>query len=154
MLQQFGIPPQNILDSLTRAEQRPGVLYAAVMDEPALWDPSTLEGIIEVFPRDLLPEADLFLILSECFANAALHGRAQALGLCVRKRGPVLMMSFQQNPPMIGRVAIALSIARTAIMDKKSCDLESGLGFPILFRLAYNVSISLDYTRLQLWFHV
>jgi anti-sigma regulatory factor (Ser/Thr protein kinase) len=152
MHRQFGLPPQEIVAAVERATAQREILFSAVLDEPALWDPSTIDDIVRDFPAGLLSEGDLFLVLSECFANAALHGRAQAVGLYARRRGNLMMLSVVQNPPMLGRVAIALSIARTSLANKKSCDLENGLGFPILLRLAQNVVITLDYTRLLLFF--
>jgi anti-sigma regulatory factor (Ser/Thr protein kinase) len=154
MLRQFGLPSPEILESAKASSRSPDVIYEAVLDEPALWDPSTLDEIVRDFPASLLNDGDLFLVLSECFANAALHGRAQALAICARKKKGLLLLSFRQSPPMLGRVAIALSIAKNCVLDQKSCDLESGLGFPILLRLAHNATLSLDYTRLQLWFRL
>ena len=154
MLRQFGLPSKDLLEAAKEASPLPDIVYAAILDEAALWDPGTLDDIVRDFPTGLLSDGDLFLVLSECFANAALHGRAQSLSLSARKRGNLLLLSFRQMPPMLGRVAISLSLARHALKEAKSCDLESGLGFPILLRLARNATLTLDYTRLQLWFRL
>lgn len=156
MLRQFGLPDKALVAEAQSASFHADNIYTAVMDEPALWDPSTIEDIVRDFPENLVPEADLYLILSECFANTAFHGRAQALGIHARRRGNILLLSFFQSPPMLGRVAIVLTMAKSgSIADyMKDEDFNGGLGFPILLRLTRNITISRDYTKLQLWLEV
>ncbi len=156
MLRQFGLPDKSMVEEARAVGFHTGNLYAAVMDEAALWDPTTIEAIVRDFPKNLLSEADLYLILSECFANAALHGRAQALGFYVRRRCNMLLLSFFQIPPMMSRVAMVLKMARSGVSRDflKEDEVPGGLGFPILLKLSRHVTLSPDFKKLQLWFQV
>ncbi len=124
-------------------------VYQATFDRDALWDPATIDQIINSFPKGYIPTSELFLLLAECIANAVLHGQAEKLILSARKRAQVLLMTFDQTPPMQTNVAEVLSMAKEGKITAP--DLPGGLGFPILLRLVHHVTISMDYTRLQLW---
>lgn len=156
MLRQFGLPEKSMVEDAKSASFHSGNLYAAVLDEAALWDPATIDAIVRDFPKGLIEEADLYLILSECFANAALHGRAQALGLYTRVRAGVMLLSFFQLPPMMSRVALVLKMARDGAMRDylKDDETTGGLGFPILLKLTHAVTISQDFKKLRLWFRL
>lgn len=156
MLRTFGLPDSQMVAEAQAASFHSDNLFTAILDEASLWDPATIDSIVHDFPKDLIAESDLYLILSECFANAALHGRAQALGLHTRRRARVLLLSFFQIPPMMSRVAMVLAMARTgALRDYMQSDaLPGGLGFPILLRLAKHVTVSHDFKKLQLWFRL
>ncbi len=151
MIERFGLLKYEQAQVAEKALSHPDNLYAALMDRQALWDPSTIERILVSFPKGYIEESDLFLILAECTANAVLHGQAEALGFHARKRRGVLLLSFFQIPPMMGRIAVILSLARTGNIRECTEDLPGGLGFPILLRLVHRITISADYARLQLW---
>lgn len=125
--------------------------YCATYDREQLWDPKTIENIIFEFPKGYLNESDLFLILTECIANAVLHGQAKELTFTARERHSVLLLSFQQTPKMLGRVAVILSLARSGQIQECTNKLPGGLGFPILLRLVNRITISQDYSTLRLW---
>lgn len=151
MIHRFGLLKFEQAQAAEKILSHPGNLYAALMDRQALWEPMTIQKILETFPKGYIEEGDLFLILAECTANAVLHGQADALGFHARKRAGVFLMSFYQIPPMMGRIAIVLSMARAGNVKECTEDLPGGLGFPILLKLVHNITISLDYSRLQLW---
>ena len=127
------------------------VLYGALFDRHALWDPATIDRVLESFPKGYLDESDLFLILAECVANAVLHGQAEVLGFHMRERKGVVLLSFLQIPPMLGRVGVILSLARSGHVHECTTELPGGLGFPILLRLVHRITISGDFKKLQLW---
>lgn len=127
--------------------------YCATFDRETLWDPKTIENILFEFPKGYIKEADLFLILTECIANAVLHGQAKELKFTARERSGVLMLSFKQTPKMLGRVAVVLSLARSGQLEECTAKLPGGLGFPILLRLVHRITISHDYSSLRLWIH-
>ena len=151
MIKKFGLLKQEQTQTAQRALSHPGNLYAALMDRQALWDPKTIEKVLATFPKDYIDEADLFLILAECTANAVLHGQAEALGFHARERHGVLLLSFFQIPPMMGRIALVLSLARSGNIKECTEELPGGLGFPILLKLVYRITISTDYACLRLW---
>jgi hypothetical protein len=124
----------------------------AVLDGSALWDPVSLDVITRDFPSRRLSDADLYLVLVECVANAALHGNAEALGFYARQREDILLLSFFQSPPMAEMVEAMLHLARRRGLPDYTCDLPGGLGFPILLRLASKVTINSNRTKLHLWF--
>lgn len=131
-----------------------GVVYRALFDRTALWDPSTIDKVLESFPKNLVDESDLFLILAECIANSVLHGQAEVLGFHARQRFGVLLLSFYQLPKMQERVGTVLALAKTGKIKECTDELPGGLGFPILLRLVHRITISNDYNRLQLWLRV
>ncbi len=151
MIRKFGLLKYEQSQAAERALSHSSNFYAALMDRQALWDPTTIEKILESFPKGYISESDLFLILAECTANAVLHGQAEALGFHARERHGVLLLSFFQMPPMLGRIAIVLSLARSGNIRECTEELPGGLGFPILLRLVHKITISADYSRLQLW---
>jgi len=151
MIQKFGLLKYEQTQAAEKALFHSGNLYAALMDRQALWDPSTIEKILATFPKGHIDESELFLILAECTANAVLHGQAEALGFHARKRSGLLLLSFFQIPPMMHRIAQILSLARSGNIRECTESLPGGLGFPILLRLVHRITISTDYTKLQLW---
>lgn len=154
MVTLYGHPSPKIQASAQKIMGHPGNLYAALMDRTALWDPDTIEKIIEAFPVGYVDRSELFLILAECIANAVLHGQAEALGFSARERRGVCLLTFLQYPPMMARIAIVLSLARSGNIRECTEELPGGLGFPILLRIAHRITISTDFTRLQLWIRV
>ena len=150
----FGAPSRAHVLTAEKAAFHSSTFYLAVMDKAAMWAPVTLDIIVKQFPPNLLNEADLYLILAECIANATLHGDAEALSLHARRRGNILLLSFFQIPPMIELVPLLLSINRKESTPDLTADIIGGLGFPILLRLANRVTITTDRTRLQLWFRL
>ena len=119
-------------------------MYLAVLDASSLWDLSALDLIIKDLPSNLLDENNLFLVLCECIANAAMHGNAAALGFYARQRDDILLLSFFQAPPMDKMVAAVLMMAREGGLPDYTCELPGGLGFPILLRLAHRVTINAE----------
>lgn len=148
----MGRPPLKCQEALRPALRRRGVFCAALLDEAAIWDPASLDRIVACFPRGLLNEADLYLVLTECLSNATLHGKATALGIVARNCHSVLLLSFWQFPPMPARIHAVLERARKGRLPDCDAAPPSGLGFPILTRLARRVTVSHDCARLQLWF--
>jgi len=151
MIQRFGLLKYEQTQAAEKVMSNTGTLYAAVMDRQALWDPSTIEKILEAFPKGAIDESELFLILAECTANAVLHGQAEALGFHARQRGKLLLLSFFQIPPMSHRIAETLTLARNGNIRECTENVPGGLGFPILLRLVRRITISPDFTKLQLW---
>lgn len=151
MVTSFGhiLPHQS--EAIQIAMSHTDTLYGAMFDRQALWDPSTIDKIMESFPKGHIDESELFLILAECIANSVLHGQADVLGFHVRERSGVLLLSFYQLPPMQTRVGMILALARSGRIRECTSELPGGLGFPILLRLAHQITISNDYSRLQLW---
>ena len=150
-VRKFGFLKDEDCAPALAAMDRPDVFYKALFDKQALWDPATIDRVLQSFPKDLVNESDLFLILAECIANAVLHGKAEILGFYARKRGSVLLLSFYQIPPMQRRVGIVLSLARAGQIRECTAEIPGGLGFPILLRLVDKITIGNDYNRLQLW---
>jgi len=148
----FGFPSRSHVMMAQRAGFHSSTFFLGVMDRNAMWDPLTMNLIVECFPLGLLLQADLHLILSECIANATQHGEAEALSLHARRRGSILLLSFFQIPPMIETVPVLLSQSSKDKLPDLMRDDPGGLGFPILLRLARRVTITSDLTRLQLWF--
>lgn len=151
MIKKFGLLKYEQTQAAEKALSHSGNLYAAIMDRQALWDPSTIDKVMESFPKGHIEESDLFLILAECIANAVLHGQAEALGFHARERNGVLLLSFFQIPPMMSRIANVLALARAGNIRECTEEMPGGLGFPILLRLVYRITISTDFSRLQLW---
>jgi hypothetical protein len=151
---QFGSMSGPIVKAAQDAGFHPDNLYMVVMDNPAMWDPATLDAIVKEFPKRLLTKNELYLLLVECVANAAVHAKAEALVFFARRRKKVLLLSFYQSPPMGEEVLSVLEKARAGVLPDYVFDLPGGLGFPILLRVAESVTITSDRTRLQLWFRV
>lgn len=145
---QFTNEQEALLDF---AFAHPQTLYCAKFDNKALWDPATIDKVIDAFPKNLVDESDLFLVLAECIANAVLHGQAQALGFHARRREGVVLLSFFQIPPMQPRVGVVLNLAKSGRICDCIAEIPGGLGFPILTKLAHRITISCDSNRLQLW---
>lgn len=151
-MKKFGLISSSDEDILDSIAGHSGVFYTAMMDKNALWNPDTLEQLTTDFPKGYIEEADLFLIVTECIANAALHGQAKTLGLAVRERSGIVLFSFIQFPSMHPRINIILQLAREGRLREAIDDLPGGLGFPILMNLARTITVSSDLNRLQLWF--
>ncbi|MGE0108309.1 MAG: hypothetical protein AB7S81_00890 [Bdellovibrionales bacterium] len=151
-MKKFGLISSDDEDAFSALAGRGGVFYAAMMDNNAMWDPVTIEKILHDFPEGYVEEADLFLVLTECIANAALHGQAKTLGLAVRERAGIVLFSFVQFPPMHSRITVVLHMARKGQLRQTAEDLPGGLGFPILINLARNITVSGDLSSLRLWF--
>ena len=126
-------------------------LMNVVLDEEALHDPKILDEIIAKFPQNLMREFDVFLMLAECMANAVSYNSTKIFGLHVRRRSRLLMFSVYHEPPIPESVDYVLRNAHDGWLPDYEKDPPSGLGFPILFRLAYQITISSDRSRLQLW---
>ncbi|MCL2468867.1 MAG: hypothetical protein FWF24_01365 [Alphaproteobacteria bacterium] len=150
-IKKFGLLKGEDYAPAIKAMEHPDTFYKALFDKQALWDPATIDRVLQSFPQGLIDETDLFLILAECIANAVLHGQAEILGFHARKRGSVLLLSFYQIPAMQMRVGIVLSLARAGQIRECTAEIPGGLGFPILLRLVDKITISNDYKRLQLW---
>ena len=90
----FGSPSFQNIKAAQEAGFHRDNMYFAVLDSTALWDLTALDRIIKDFPSRLLDESNLFLVLCECIANAAMHGNAAALGFHARQRDDVLLLSF------------------------------------------------------------
>jgi len=153
-LRQLGTPPETAIAAIRRDSSRAGCLYAAIMDNAALNDPQTLDTIAQDFPTGLLPLEDIYLLLVECVANAVCHGDAEALGLCARRRGDVLLLSFLQMPSLPPPAKAALARGRTGWLPDYNEDATGGLGFPILLRLCHGITLAHDLSRLRLWFRL
>jgi len=125
--------------------------YCETFERETLWDQKTIENILFEFPKGYIGEADLFLILTECIANAILHGQAKELTITAIERHGIILLSFKQSPKMLGRVAIILSLAKSGKIEECTSKLPGGLGFPILLRLVHKITISHDYSTLRLW---
>jgi len=150
----FGTPEFRHLKAAESAAFHSRNLYMAVMDNTAMWDPATLDKIVEDFPKKLLTMANIYLLLAECVANAAVHAKAEALALFVRRNRKVLLLSFFQDPPVSEHIGEVLRNAREGKLPDYFQDELGGLGIPILMRIARRVTISADRTRLQLWFRI
>lgn len=152
MIQVFGFLNNEQTSLLQSAMKHPQTHYSAIFDRQALWDPATIDKIIAAFPKNLIDEGELFLILAESIANAVLHGQAEVFGLHARKRGGVVLISFMQEPAMQNRVGAVLALAKQGKIREQAANLPGGLGFPILLKLAHKITISPDYRKMQLWF--
>lgn len=133
---------------------RDGCLYVKLLDRTAMWDPQTLDRLVEEFPTTMLGADDLYLLLAECISNAAEHGRADVLIFSARKKNRLLQLSFYQDPPLTDQVGALLAKARANDPQEYIDHAEGGLGFPILLRMAYNVTLSGDRRSLHLWFRL
>lgn len=153
-MRQLGSPPETAIAAIRHDGSRAGCLYAAIMDNTALNDPQTLDTIAQDFPTGLLPLEDVYLLLVECVANAVCHGDAEALGLCARRRGDVLLVSIYQLPALPAPVKAALARGRTGWLPNYEEDAPGGLGFPILLRLCHGITLAHDQSRLRLWFRL
>ncbi len=151
MVKTFGLLPLPQATIMKEAMAHSGVIYSALFDRQALWDPATIERVLASFPKGRVDESDLFLILAECIANSVLHGQAEMLGFHARERLGVLLLSFYQMPPMQERVGIVLNMARDGQIRECTSELPGGLGFPILLKIAHKITISNDFSRLQIW---
>jgi hypothetical protein len=129
----------------------PDNLFEAVVDSEALHDQSTLDTLIERFPSNLIRDFDLFLLLAECMANAVSYSDTKLLGIHVRRRHRLILFSVFHEPAIADSVDYVLRNAHDGWLPDYESDPPSGLGFPILFRLAYQITISPDRHRLQLW---
>ena len=151
----FGSPSRQHVAMAQSATCHPDNMFIALMDKEAMWDPKTMDLIVKEFPPNYIVEADLYLILAECIANATLHGDAEALCIHARQRANVFLLSFFQIPPMLELVPALLSQShKNRRSDESGLDLPGGLGFPILLRIAHYGTITTDRTRLQLLFRV
>lgn len=153
-LRLFGAPSYQYIKAVQEAAFHSGNIFMAIMDHAALWKPETLDIITAEFPKNLVEESDLYLVMVECIANAALHGNAEALGVYARVRGNILLITFLQEPPMAEIVSEVLQIVKRGALPDYACDLPGGLGFPILIKLANRITISPDRSKLQLWFRL
>ncbi|MDD3181746.1 MAG: hypothetical protein PHD48_02940 [Alphaproteobacteria bacterium] len=151
MVKTFGLLPAHQSHAFKTAMGHSKLLYGALFDRHALWDPVTIDRVLSSFPKGYVEESDLFLILAECIANSVLHGQAEALGFHARERGGLLLLSFFQIPPMQTRVGLVLGMARSGKIRECTTELPGGLGFPILLKLVKRITISNDSSRLQLW---
>ena len=150
----FGLLTPDQSSAIQDAMTHSGNIYSAMFDRTALWDPATIDKILESFPKGLVDESDLFLILAECIANSVLHGQAEVLGFHARLRAGVVLLSFYQIPRMQERVSVVLGMARNGQIKECAAELPGGLGFPILLRLVHRITISNDFNMLQLWMRV
>ncbi len=125
--------------------------YVAIIDSSAMWDPSTIDNVAAQIPDGFVDQSDMLLILSECFANATLHGKADALILHARRRGGAVLFSFTQIPAMLGRVAVILALAKSGKLPDYEDGSCNGLGLPILVRLSHRVTIGSERNSLRLW---
>jgi len=147
----FGHVSEDSLDGLKTSLHLSGVIYGALFDRQSLWDPATIEAVIKSFPPGHVDEANLFLVLAECIANAVLHGQAEILGFFARRRGPMVLLTFAQVPPMQTRVRQVLSMAKAGQIRECGLEVPGGLGFPILLKITRKISISPDNTKMHLW---
>lgn len=154
MLRLFGRPNTKDVSEFQKAVFHSGNIYMALMDEAAIWDATVLDDMVLEFPKGHIPESDLFLALTECVANAALHGRAEAFGVYARRRGGILLISFFQLPPMIDKLVFILALAKNRNFPECAGESDGGLGFPILLKLVHRITLSSDRMKLQLWFRV
>jgi len=150
----LGLISSAQMQTVQTAMTHPAILYSAVFDRTALWDPTTIDKVLESFPKGYIDESDLFLVLAECIANSVLHGQAEILGFHARVRSNVLLLSFFQMPHMQERVGLVLGLAKSGQIKECAAELPGGLGFPILLRLVHRITISNDYNKLQLWMRV
>lgn len=151
MVNTFGLLPLPQSAMMKEAMAHSGVIYSAMFDRHALWDPATIERVLSAFPKGHIDESDLFLILAECIANSVLHGQAEMLGFHARERLGVLLLSFYQIPAMQERISLVLSMARHGQIRECTNELPGGLGFPIMLKIAHKITISNDFSRLQIW---
>jgi len=150
----FGLLNSAQSSAIQEAMTHPAIIYSAMFDRTALWDPTTIDKVLESFPKGLVDESDLFLVLAECIANAVLHGQAEVLGFHARMRSGVVLLSFFQVPKMQQRVGLVLNMAKNGQIKECAAELPGGLGFPILLRLVHRITISNDYNKLQLWVRI
>ncbi|MFA6279679.1 MAG: hypothetical protein WC612_02670 [Bdellovibrionales bacterium] len=147
----FGFLTDEQVRPIQEALAHPNNIYMALFDRQSLWDPITLDLVLESFPSGHIDSADLFLVLAECIANAVLHGQAEILGFSARRRSDILLFTFLQKPPMQKRISAVLSMAKGGQIRECSMEVPGGLGFPILLKLARKITISSDYRKLHLW---
>lgn len=148
----FGNPRPESVQRITKAFSHTNTTsYMAIMDDPALKEPATLDAITKQFPSGLLREFDLFLLLAECMANAVSYNNINTLAIHARQRNRLLLVSVFHDPSIAETVDPIIRNAHDGWLPDLEKDPPNGLGFPILFRLAYQITISGDRTRLQLW---
>lgn len=150
----FGSPTFENIKAVRRAGFHPRNRYLAILDRSSLWEPKTIDDIVRECPKPRLNKEDLYLLLTECVANAAMHGKAEALGFSVRQKRRVLLLSFFQTPAMSEGITRALAAARRGARPDYANEAAGGLGFPILLKLARHVTISSDCAKLLLWFRI
>ncbi|MDD3288015.1 MAG: hypothetical protein PHX43_03295 [Alphaproteobacteria bacterium] len=147
----LGYPSADAVAVIEKAFFHPETIFCTVMDATNLHEPATLDALIKMFPPNLMREFDLFLLLAECMANAVSYNNIRALGVSARRRGKMLLVSVFHSPSISSSVDPIIRNAHDGWLPDYDKDPPNGLGFPILFRLAYQITISLDRTRLQLW---
>jgi len=147
----FGNPSPESVERIKNAFPHPNSAYLTIMDNTALRDPITLDQITKQFPAGLLREFDLFLMLAECLANAVGYNNIKTLGIHARQRGKMLLVSVFHEPHIAESVDPVIRNAHDGWLPDFEKDPPNGLGFPILFRLAYQITISSDRAKLQLW---
>lgn len=147
----FGTPTLDSIERARNAFFHSQSIYSAIMDDTSLRDVATLDTITKQFPTGLLREFDLFLLLSECMANAVGYNNIKTLGMSARPRGKMLLISVFHDPPIAESVDPVIRNAHDGWLPDFDKDPPNGLGFPILFRIAYQITISGDRSRLQLW---
>ncbi len=150
----FGMPSPDVLKAADAAAFHSGNAYKAVIDNKALWDEATLEALASELPALLNDGGDMYLLLAECVANAAMHARAEHLVLYARRRGRVALLTFYQKPPLGEAAARRLAKARRGGLPDYWRDAPGGFGFPIVARLSRNVTLSHDRHKLHVWFRL
>lgn len=155
MVQFIGNPsPQAVSRMQARAAQRP---YAFVLayDVESLWQAQSIETLLKHLPEAFGARADMRLIVTECFSNAARHGQTDILGAFGRQRGAMFLLSFWHDPPMSKQVRGILDRGRSGWLPDYTDDgyMGANLGYPIMARLSRNITITSDQTELQFWFH-
>ncbi len=148
----FGSPAPHLLQAAERASFHSGNIYRAAFDNAALWEEASLERLTQEFPKGLVDDADLYLSLAECVANAAHHGQAALFAVHTRARHGVVLISFYQNPALPADAADLLEQLRGAPLPDLLEDGPGGYGFPILLRLARHITLSPDRAQLRMWF--
>lgn len=129
--------------------------FAVLVAQKELEDATCVEQVLSCFPplgKQL--RADVWLILTECFANAFLHGRVECLSIAGHAYHQKLALRIWHKPPMPQKVKDIIKRAKDGWLP----DYEdpgyfgSGLGYPLLVRLSGDVHVSSDCAELHFWF--
>lgn len=94
---------------------------------------------------------EVVTLVAEVFANACKHAVLDTLGVTARRRGPILLLSFEHDPALQDAALAALSRAGDGWLPDLDGLAIGGLGMPLLHRLSRRVTVSNDNRRLNLW---
>lgn len=143
-----------------RALAHPDNMMCLMFDKAALGKQHSIEKTLALLPKPVNQSSrfDLWLLMTECMANAHMHCQTETLAVAMRYRAGVNVMPqygmiFWHHPALPPMVAEVIEKCKQNWLPKyESHDYQgSGLGYPLLTRLCKEISLSPNRRELSCW---